>query len=619
MQNKKGTGLSAKSKKKDRFNEDLVNEVQADFEERRLERLRLERQWELNLNFLTGNQYCDLNAQGEIAEEDKRFFWQNHRVFNHIAPIVETRLAKFSRIQPNVYVRPKTDSDKDVDNAQLVEKFIEGVFGRTNVWQVTKKVNTWSEVCGSGFFKVIWDNNGGKNLGEINGEQVYEGDVKILAVSPFEIYPDSLYTENVEDCLSIIHARAVNVNVIKQKYGVELQGKEIGVFSLNKSDYPFINSENKKESVKNSVIVIEKYEKPSLEYPNGRLIIVAEDKLLYYGELPYINGENGQRGYPFVKQDCINSAGNFFGISVVERLIPVQRAFNAVKNRKHEFLNRLSMGIMTVEDGAIDTEELAEDGLSPGKILIYRQGSKAPEMLNEINMPSDFNEEETKLISEFVIISGVPDISSSTQYSQIRSGSALELLVEQDNERLVFTAEAIRNSYLEVAKKIVNLYAQFTADMRAVSYKDETGKTHTVYADKEVLLSDDVYLDSENEMLYTNAQKKEMIFKLYESGLLFDEQGRLRTSTKEKILTMLGYKDLDYKKGISRLQEEKAQKENDRLLKGIIEVDEFDDDNVHIDEHTRYVLSEYERLSKEQKQRFSNHVNAHKNRASAKV
>ena len=165
--------------------------------------------------------------------------------------------------------------------------------------------------------------------------------------------------------------------------------------------------------------MIEKYEKPSVEFPKGRLITIAGDKLLYYGELPYYNAEQTTYFYPFVKQESQNSAGNFFGSSIIERLIPVQRAYNAVKNRKHEFMNRLSMGIMNVEDGSIDVEELAEDGLSPGKILVYRQGSNPPEMMEGISMPTEFNEEEDKLLNEFVVISGVSDVSSSKNNAKL--------------------------------------------------------------------------------------------------------------------------------------------------------------------------------------------------------
>ena len=86
---------------------------------------------------------------------------------------------------------------------------------------------------------------------------------------------------------------------------------------------------------------------------------MAGGKLLYADVLPFVNGERNERGFPFVKQDCLRLPGAFFGASVIERLIPVQRAYNAVRNRKHEFLNRLSMGVLTVEDGSIDTEELS--------------------------------------------------------------------------------------------------------------------------------------------------------------------------------------------------------------------------------------------------------------------
>ena len=44
----------------------LVEDVQADFSERQKERKKLERGWELNMNFLCGNQYCGINAAGEI-------------------------------------------------------------------------------------------------------------------------------------------------------------------------------------------------------------------------------------------------------------------------------------------------------------------------------------------------------------------------------------------------------------------------------------------------------------------------------------------------------------------------------------------------------------------------
>ncbi len=598
-------------KEREKYIEDLISEVYDDFKERQEKRITYERQWELNINFLNGNQYCDLSAQGEILEENKTFFWQRRGVYNHIAPALDTRIAKFSSISPTVSVRPKTDDDKDVAAASLAEKLLESAFKKTKLHEIVKKTTVWSETCGTGFYKVIWNSKGGNKIGSVKGEDVYEGEVSVLSVSPFEIFPDSLTNENIEDCASIIHARVMSVDMVKEIYGVALSGQTIDVQSLQKTA---AFSSDKQNTLENAVIVIERYEKPTSEYPLGRLITVAGNKLLYIGDLPYQNAENEKRGYPFVKQVSLEQAGSFFGCSIIERLIPIQRAYNAVKNRKHEFLNRLSMGVMTVEDGSMDVDDLAEEGLSPGKVIVYRQGSKAPEIMSNMSMPSDFNEEENKLLDEFVIISGVSNVTSSSSNASLSSGTALEILVEQDNTRLIRSAECIRNCYAEISKQMIRLYYQFSAGVRAINIQDEFNKTKILYLDKSAVNSDDVYLENENELLYTNRQKKEMIFKLYESGLLTDEDGKLRPSIKEKVLSLLGYKELDYQKGLSRLQEEKAQKENESLRKENVLVDEIDDDSIHIDEHVRYVLSEFASLKEEQKQKFYDHIKAHKQR-----
>ncbi len=607
----------AKQSEKDLFEraeklriEELVKEVKADFEKRRNERKNIERQWELNMNFLSGNQYCDLNSRGEIEKIGKDFYWQNRGIFNHIAPIYDSRMAKFSRISPLVSVRPNSDDDKDVLGANLAEKVIANSFKLSDFNAVIKKVTAWSETCGTGFYKVVWENQGGNYIGEINGEKVYEGETKIYPVSPFEIFPDNLYTEEIDDCKSIIHARAVSVAEILEQYKVLVKGEKINVYTLNQIGL----NKNSDDVLDDATILIERYDKPSENFPNGRLIIVAGDSLLYEGDLPYLKRNKEERCFPFVKQNSLVLAGNFFGTSVIDRLIPIQRAFNAVKNRKHEFLNRLSMGVMTVEDGSVDVDDLAEEGLSPGKVLVYRQGSKPPEMMNDLSMPNDFNQEEEKLINEFVIVSGVSDVTSSSSNASLSSGTALQILVEQDNSRLLMTAEEIRRAILEVAKRIIWLYGQFSEGTRSYRYVDESNVMRLGYANFSSINTDDVYLEGENELLYSESQKKDVIFKLYQSGLLFDEEGKLRSGTKEKILSLLGYKDLDYQKGIPRLQEEKALRENENMKKQEVFVEEIDDNAIHVDEHVRYVLSEYQSLNEEQKQRYYKHIQEHKNK-----
>lgn len=63
---------------------------------------------------------------------------------------------------------------------------------------------------------------------------------------------------------------------------------------------------------------------------------------------------------------------------LVDMLIPCQRSYNALKGRYAEYINRLSTGVIVVEDGSADIDELAEDGFTSGKVIVYRQGSVPP-------------------------------------------------------------------------------------------------------------------------------------------------------------------------------------------------------------------------------------------------
>lgn len=63
---------------------------------------------------------------------------------------------------------------------------------------------------------------------------------------------------------------------------------------------------------------------------------------------------------------------------LVDMLIPCQQSYNALKGRYAEYVDKLSIGEIVVEDGSVDTDTLAGDGLAPGKILVYRQGSVPP-------------------------------------------------------------------------------------------------------------------------------------------------------------------------------------------------------------------------------------------------
>ena len=603
---------------KERENEKIAADVTQDYLTRREERRSLENGWVLNLNFFNGNQYCDVSPFGDVVEEDKQFYWQARRVFNHIAPTIESRIAKLEKKKPELRVRAFSDEEGDLKSAKLASGVLKFVQDRINLRECVSKAIVWSETCGSVFYKVAWDEKGGRQVA-VDGQNnpVYEGEVSVSAVPPFEIFPDSLNVEDVASAHSIIHAQAVSVRYIKEKFGVELPGREItgltGYSEPSSGRLPNQKWGENSVSLKDGEILLERYTRPDNEHPDGKLEIVAGGKLLYKGSLPFLNGEKGERGLPFVKQDSLRMPGCFFGGSVIDRLIPVQRAYNAVRNRKHEFLIRLSMGVLTVEDGSVDTDELSEEGLLPGKILVYRQGGKAPEMLDCGSIPSAFKEEEEWLEKEFAFVSGVSDLSQNSNPMQVTSATGLQLLLSQDESRLSATISAMERAMKDVARQILRLYRQFAGSARLMTLTGENRKTETYYFNAAALAVHDIQFDSEESA--TPEEKRTTLLKLYEEGILSDDEGRITRENKYRILQAFGFGGYENAKDVSALHIEKANEENLTLKSSELLPDEYDDHELHIAEHTRFLLSaefKRSRYQEDVKKRFSEHMRQHK-------
>jgi hypothetical protein len=241
---------------------------------------------------------------------------------------------------------------------------------------------------------------------------------------------------------SIIHAKPYTVEAVKKIWGVDVLGGDIEVHNFGR------NSNQERNVLSDAVMVIERYK-------DGVLEIVAGDKLLFSGNY---------NSLPFVRQTSEALPGVFFGRSVIERAIPVQRAYNAVKNRKAEFLNRLACGVISVEENSVDVEALENDGLAPGTIITYRQGSAAPSFMNGGFVPESLEREEERLLGELSSITGGSDVSRG-QFKDV-SGVALEIMVEQDKLRIRRSVESSQDALVLVATKMLQLYKQYATGIR---------------------------------------------------------------------------------------------------------------------------------------------------------
>ena len=600
---------------KNKEKRELCDFVKSEFERRSRERLKYELQWRLNINFFLGNQYCDILPEaGVLYRTDKAFSWQQRDVFNHIAPIVESRLAKLNKVLPRVVVRPATGDEEDVEAAKVSTMILNSAFERNKMDAVINEATVWSELCGTVFYKQNWINDGGMIICKEGEKSIHEGDISTTVCPPHEIYPDTCNVQQIDQCASVIHAHVLTRDYVKELWNVEVDATDIDACTPDGT---------RTGKFKDGCLVLEYYEQPSQEHENGRYIVVCGEKLLFEGDLPYINGEGGTRKLPFVQQNAISRPGCIWGVSVIERCIPVQRSYNAVRNRKHEFLTKMAVGVLAVEEGTADIEDLAENGLSPGKVIVYRQGANKPEMLYPGSIPDEFTKEEAALLEEFNLISGTSDLMrQSVAPPNITSGRALNTIAEQDDTRLAVTADKIRDAIIEISKQWLRLFKQFAGNARIERVVGKNGGISKLYWSSAMLTSDDVVHETENELSDSLSSRKQAIYEMLAHGLFLDENGNLPERTKGRILRALGMGDWENISDLSEIHSARAMRENNLLKNGKLpSVLDADDHEIHISEHAKTLLSEqFEQefgMDSEAAKRFEEHINLHREKSEA--
>lgn len=606
------------------FDDEIVAFVEAEYDKRRRDRMPFELQWRLNSEFLAGNQYLDIDTTSQSLTEIPRAYWHQEReVFNQIATIYETRTAQLSRTIPILKVRPASQEEGDIGAARVSSSLLNATWENENLDIVWDDICAWVEEAGTALIKTVWNKDKGavmfkyvqetdpfeEKVSEGDTKQVVEmlaheqreveireGDIDISVVSPYEFFPDNNYASSLERCHSVIHAKAINIKDIEEMYGIAVKPEKVDVLSMQQTEsgmggmgYKAGGYRSKTTGLEGHAIVKEYYERPSNKYPNGRFIVTSSKKALYIGELPYAVGSDNKRDFPFSVARSIKKPGQFWGTTVVERLIPIQRRYNAIRNRKAEYLNLVAIGQWTVPEGTLSDDTELDN--SPGNIIEYRPGVGKPEPVAYPSLPASFENEVGTLLNEFTAISGVSELSRYSQApSGVKSGVALSIANEQDNTRISSTAMNLTHCVKIMGQQWLRMYRQFAQEPRLLRIAGTDQDVETMYWNASMLKSDDVLIENSSALAESPAQRRQMVFDMLQSGLFNkEESSMIDDTTRKKIFEMLEYGNWEGSlMEMRRLQEQSAKRENMKIKQGQpMPVMDYDEDQLHIEMHNR--------------------------------
>lgn len=645
------------------FERGVINDIKRKYEKRAKDRRPLDLKWRLNINYYNGDQFTYIdNVLGDIAEAPLFAAWEERNVFNEIAPNIETRFAELSKRKNNMKNRPASPSSEDRTSAKIGNKVLASTKSRLHMSDLQQEANLIAGVMGTAIWKTTWDSTKGRVVGidmrsldkdekhllpieeyerQLLGESknivskyIHEGDVNTTLHSPFEIYPENV-NKPIRENRHIMHVALMSPEEVFEKWGViEKGGKE--------ETYKIVSSDNRSyggaistrisgrmfgiTELDNVVKVYEEHELPSPRYPHGRLIICTDNHLLHYGVMPDVLGEQENFEFCFDVQQSLRTDG-FFGRSLVERLIPIQNKYNALKNRKQDYVNRIAIGVLVAEEGALEDEDFVRnEGIAPGDVVKYRKGYDAPRFMTQDDLPQAIENEEANLLNAFNRLAGVSQIAQqSVTPTNVNSGLAISSLIEQDDTRIGLEAENIKACIANIGRKWLMLYhnhVQFPRMVRDIGKNEEFDIGQFIGDD---LTSFDVFIEAEPESSDTLAQRRQKVVELLNAGLFNDtETGNITNEGRIKIFEMLQLGNWEDFIDDDDAQQRRADRENNSMLIGKpAKIREFDDDVIHIAKHNNFrLLAEYEEALErhpEIEDLFEAHVNDHLQNLAAKA
>lgn len=574
------------------YEEDILAMLSEELRRRGEERHPLELQWILNANFLSGYQTCAINAvSGEIRDTEE----EGIGVYNRIAPLVETRMAHLKQLRYTMTVRPATNEAEDEERARIATRLLSHLVSSSDFEAKRNMLISWSELCGSAFVLSWWDKDGGREIGTSeDGKALHEGELRYGLLTPYEVYPESIYKQDIGDQRSLLIEQVLTSDELFELYGVRIPGEEVDTFALTPAEgsatgaYRSSSYAFSYRTAHNSVRLLTWFERPNRQYPDGRLIIAAGDTLLFYGALPYDD-------IPIVSVKCKDMPGQFFGRSVITDLIPLQRAYNGVKNKIHDYIRTLAANPLLVPEGSVeDLESIEECGVTAGTVLEYNPDRGVPTPLHLADISSEVRRECDSLAAEMEYAAGVSQLMviGSTP-SGVTSGTAIESLRQIDSTRISLAGDNIRDAVKHLGEVWLRIYRRCATGCRVLEIvgANETGGALVWSA--EDLNSFDIVYNAENELKYGEEAQKQQFFTALQMGLFNDENGRVPQSLRRRALELMRLGSYGELLSEGELHTQNARRENAMVAMGRVEAPGlYDDDSIHLEEHRRFALQQ---------------------------
>lgn len=540
----------------------------------------------------------------------------SHRIrltINRIQPTVKTLLGKILRGVPRLICSPTDTTDQAKSLARVSERLLRALWDECHMFNVQEDAFLWALITGTGFIKVGWDPTLGQYITDDDGRPMYTGDVDPAALSPFQVCVPRWVRDPSRPC-ELIETSLEPFEQVRMRFP-DVKDLRPDTFVGPNATYeqrlaslttPHGAMTQMPDPLNDrSTYVMRLWQDPQVlapwdreKYPTGRLIVCTGSKLLFVGKNPFADGK-----HPLTRFRGGVFPNRFWGTSVVDNLIPIQRMYNKARSQLAEARNLVSAPQIVAPQGHGCLKQTNE----PGSWLEHVQGL-APTYMQ----PPTFNQWLAKdieeLMTEFDHVSQVREISQGGLPAANLTGVGINLLQEADNTPWGPIASEMALGLADVGQKMLSRAFQGYIEPRTLTSLDELDDDDVLeFFSSGELAPIKVRCDVTSVMPESRAARLSRVEALINLRVLDPLRDRAQ------ILRMMEFGSIESLWMDTEPDVRRAQRENRRLAKGQPQpIATFDNHEIHVQEHNVFRKStEYETLDPMARLVIDMHVEEH--------
>jgi len=462
---------------------EVLGAIQQIWETRESHKYPLERQWYMAVAWYLGLQNTIWSDTIRSLTEQDAPDWRVRIVVNHLQPMVRIIRSKLQKEFPEWDVLPASSDANDAQKAYVANQILSYNWERTLMGEKIMELTLWFLVTGNSFLKQTWDPTVGEpafvrsidsefDIEDSEDSEDTVGEIDTQVISPFEMIVDPRAIK-FRDASWCLHSKLVDIQDIIDMYPnadirpteaqhsfryLQFQENIKTLFSREGRVLRGATTHNQ-----NNIMVHELWIKPrplGKNLKNGRLVVMANNKILKNIVFPYLHGE-----LPFAHFYEVEVPGRLWGTSVFEQMMPLQASYNRSKSQLIEIRNQTLYPKYFIPKGAGISQGQVTD--RPGEHIYHNPGFR-PEIVNPPGVPSYIQNMLQQDRLDMEDISGVHEVSRAEAPGQIRSGRGVLALVEQDETRQAPVIRHIENQLGRIGRQNLALSAQFVTERRVI-------------------------------------------------------------------------------------------------------------------------------------------------------